>query len=72
MEKPFANVARSIRQARIQYESMKEALDQIGSELGVRLDQIISTIRSLPKAQEMDGLRVQIAGLIGENDRFQT
>ena len=51
---------------------MEEALDQIGSELGVRPDGIIPTIRSLPKAQEMNGLRVRIAGLISENDRLQT
>ena len=56
----------------MQYESMEQALDQIGSELGVRLDGIIPTIRSLPKAQEVDGLRVRIAGLISENDRLLT
>ena len=50
---------------------MEKALEQIGSELGVSLDQIIPTIRSLPKAQEVDGLRVRIAGLISENDRLQ-
>ena len=72
VEKPFANVARSVQQARIQYESMEQALDQIGSELGVGPDGIIPTIRSLPKAEEMDGLRVWIAGLISENDRLQT
>ena len=52
--------------------SMEQALEQIGSELGVSPDQIIPTIRSLPKAQEMDGLRVRIAELISENDRLQT
>ena len=51
---------------------MEKALEQIGSELGVSSDEIISTIRSQPKAQEMDGLRVRIAGLISENDRLQT
>ena len=51
---------------------MEQALDQIGFELGVRPYGIIPTIRSLPKAQEMDGLRVWIAGLISENDRLQT
>ena len=71
VEKPFADVAWSVRQARIQYESMEEALDQIGSELGVRPNQIIPTIRSLPKAQEMDGLKVRIAELISENDQLQ-
>ena len=72
MEKPFTDVARSIRQARIQYESMEEALDHIDSELGVKPDGIIPTIRSLPKAQEMDGLKVRITGLISENDWLQT
>ena len=72
MDKPFADVAKGIRQARMQYESMEQALDQIGSELGVSPDQIIPTIRTLPKAQEVDGLRVRIAGLISENDRLQT
>ena len=51
---------------------MEQALEQIGSELGVSPDQIIPTIRTLPKAQEVDGLRVRIAGLISENDRLQT
>ena len=51
---------------------MEQALDQIGSELGVSPDQIIPTIRTLPKAQEVDGLRVRIVGLISENDRLQT
>ena len=51
---------------------MKKALEQIGSELGVSPDEIIPTIRSLPKAQEMDRLRVRIAGLISENELLQT
>ena len=51
---------------------MEQALEQIGSELGINPDQIIPTIRTLPKAQEVDGLRVQIAELISENDRLQT
>ena len=71
VDKPFVSVARGFRQARYQYESMEKALEQIGSELGVRSDQIIRTIRSLPKAQEVDGLWVRIAGLISENDRLQ-
>ena len=50
VEKPFIAVMRSIRQARMQYESMEEALEQIGSELGVRPNGIIPKIRSLPKA----------------------
>ena len=58
------------RQARNQYESMELALEQIGSKLGVSPDQIIPRIRSLPKAEEMEGLRVRIAGLISENDRL--
>ena len=72
VDKPFVSIARGFQQARNQYESMEKALEQIGSELGVSPDEIIPTIRSLPKAQEMDGLRVRIAGLISENDRLQT
>ena len=56
----------------MQYESMEQALDQIGFELGVSPDQIIFTIRTLPKAQEVDGLRVWIARLINENNQLQT
>ena len=72
MDKPFVSIARGFRQARNQYKSMEKALEQIGSELGVSPDQIILTIRSLSKAQEVDGLQVRIAGLINENDRLQT
>ena len=72
VDKPFVSIARGFWQARNQYESMEQVLEQIGSELGVSPDQIIPTIRSLPKAQEMDGLQVGIAGLISENDRLQT
>ena len=71
MEKPFVDVARSLWQAWVQYESMEEVLEQIGSELGVRPDGIIPTIRSLPKAREMDGLRARIAGLINDNNGLQ-
>ena len=71
MEKPFVGVARSIRQARVQYKSMEEALEQIGSELGVRPNGIIPTIRSLPKAREMEELRVRIARLFNDNDGVQ-
>ena len=68
MDKPFVSIARGFRQARNQYESMEKALEQIGSELGVSPDEIIPTIRSLPKAQKVDGLRIRIVGLINEND----
>ena len=51
----------------MQYESMEEALEQIGSKLGVRPNRIIPTIRSLPKAIEMEELRARIAGLLKEN-----
>ena len=71
VERPFVDVARSIRQARIQYESMEEALEQIGSELGVRPNGIIPTIRSLPKAREMEELRARIAGLLKKNADVQ-
>ena len=72
VDKPFIGIARGFRQARNQYESIEQALEQIGSKLGVSPDQIIPTIRTLPKAQEVDGLRVRIAGLISENDQLQT
>ena len=69
VDKPFANIARGFRQARDQYESMETALEQIGSELGVSLEDIIPMIRTLPKAQEVDGLQIRIASLISENSR---
>ena len=72
VDKPFVSIARGFRQVRNQYESMEKAMEQIGSELGVSPNEIIPTIQSLPKAQEMDGLRVRIAGLISENDQLQT
>ena len=72
VDKPFASIARGFRQARDQYESMEQALDQIGSELGVSLEEIIPMIRTLPKAQEVDGLRIRIASLISENGRLET
>ena len=50
---------------------MEQALEQIGSELGARPYEIIPTIRSLPKAREIDGLRARIAGLINDNDGLQ-
>ena len=61
VEKPFISVTKSIQQARMQYESMEEALEQIGSELRVRPNEIIPTIRTLPKAWEMEELRARIA-----------
>ena len=67
VEKPFVGVARSIWQARMQYESIEEALEQIGSELGMRPNGIIPTIRSLPKAREMEELSARIAGLLKDN-----
>ena len=51
---------------------MEKALEQIGSELGVSPKEIIPTIRTLPKAQEVDGLRIQIVNLISENGRLET
>ena len=72
VDKPFASIARGFRQARNQYESMETALEQIGSELGVSPEDIIPTIRTLPKAQEVDGLRIWIASLISENSRLET
>ena len=71
VEKPFIGVSRSIWQARIQYKSMEEALEQIGSELGVRPNEIIPTIRSLPKAREMEELKARIAGLLKDNAGLQ-
>ena len=55
----------------MQYESMEEALEQIGSELGVRPNGIIPKIRSLPKTQEMEELRARIAKLLKENVGLQ-
>ena len=72
VEKPFIDVLRSIWQAQIQYESMEEALEQIGSELGVRSNGIIPKIRSLPKAREVEELRAWIARLLKENADLQT
>ena len=54
VDKSFVSIARGFRQARNQYESMEQTLEQIGSELGVSPDQIIPTIWTLPKAQEVD------------------
>ena len=51
---------------------MEEELEQIGSELGVRPNGIIPTIRSFPKAREMDEFRAQIAKLLKENADLQT
>ena len=70
-ERPFVEVAKSLRQARRQYESMEEALEQIGSKLGVRPNGIIPTIRSLPKARELEELRARIAGLLKDNAGLQ-
>ena len=72
VNKPIASIAQGFRQARDQYESMETALEQIGSELGVSPEEIIPTIRKLPKAQEVDGLRIWIASLISENSRLET
>ena len=51
---------------------MEKALEQIGSEVGIGPKEIIPTIRSQPKVQETEGLRVRIASLITENDLLQT
>ena len=72
MDKLVASIARGFRQARNQYELMETALEQIGSKLGVSLEEIIPTIRTLPKAQEVDGLRIRIASLISENNQLET
>ena len=72
VDKPFASIARGFLQAWNQYESMEKALEQIGSELGVSPEEIIPTIRTLPKAQEVDGLQIRIASLITENGRLET
>ena len=50
---------------------MEEALEQIGSELGVRPNGIIPTIRSLPKASEMEELKARIARLLKDNAGLQ-
>ena len=51
---------------------MEKALEHIGSELGVSPEEIIPTIRTLPKAQEVDGLQIRIASLISKNGRLET
>ena len=51
---------------------MKEALEEIGSKLGVEPRQIMLKIRSLPKAREVEELRNRIAGLLKENADLQT
>ena len=51
---------------------MEQALEQIGSELRVSPEEIIPTIRTLPKAQEVDGLWVRIASVISENGQLET
>ena len=51
---------------------MEKALEQIGSELEVSPEEIIPSIQTLPKAQEVDRLRIQIASLISENGRLET
>ena len=50
---------------------MEEALEQIGSELGVRPNGIIPTIRSFPKAREMEELRARITRLFKDNAGLQ-
>ena len=50
---------------------MEEALEQIGSDLGVRPNGIIPTIRSLSKAQEVQELRARIVGLLKDNTGLQ-
>ena len=50
---------------------MEEALEQIGSELGVRPNRIIPAIRSLPKAREMEELKARIVGLLKDNNGLQ-
>ena len=50
---------------------MEEALEQIGSELGVRPNGIILKIRSLPKAQEVEELKARIAELLQDNAGLQ-
>ena len=51
---------------------MEEALEEIGSELGVEPKGIIQRIQSLSKAWEMEELKARIAGLLKENADLQT
>ena len=62
VDKPFASIARGFWQARDQYESMEQALDQIGSELGVSLEEIIPTIRTLLKKSGIKNLPLKLGG----------
>ena len=51
---------------------MEEALEKIGTELGVEPKQIMSHIQSFFKAREVEDLRAQIAGLLKENGELKT
>ena len=46
---------------------MEEALEEIGTELGVEPRQIMLKIRSLSKARKVEELRNWIAGFLKEN-----
>ena len=65
--RPFAAVIASLRQPKRQYLGMEEALEEIGTELGVEPRQIMQHIRALPKAQEVEDLRAWIDSLFKEN-----
>ena len=51
---------------------MEEALEEIGTELGVEPRQIMQHIRALPKAREVEDLRAWIDGLFKEYADLQT
>ena len=72
VSKPFVAVATSLRQAKRQYLSMEEALEEISAELGVEPGQIMEHIKALPKAWEMKDLRARIDCLLKENAELKT
>ena len=70
--KPFAAVVASLRQAKMQYLGMKEALEAINAKLGVEPRQMLEHIKALPKAQEMKDLRARIDCLLKKNTELKT
>ena len=46
---------------------MEQALEEISSELGIELPQVVEHVKGLPKAEEMEDLRARIDCLLKEN-----
>ena len=51
---------------------MEEVLEEISAELGVEPRRIMEHIKVLPKAREMEDLRVRIDCLLKENSELNT